>query len=90
MIYIHIYICISFLGVGGRSYMYYGIYVLSIHNSGCMYTVARRTSHLGYNGISMLEGPAAHLCVVSIVCRSYEKKPDYAGPPWFLGLQCVL
>ncbi len=29
-----------------------------------------------------LEGPAAHLCLVSIVCRSYEKKPDFTGPPW--------
>ncbi len=28
-----------------------------------------------------LEGPAAHLCIVSIVCRSYEKKPDFVGPP---------
>jgi hypothetical protein len=23
-----------------------------------------------------LEGPATHLCQVSIVCRSYKKKPD--------------
>jgi hypothetical protein len=30
------------------------------------------------------EGPAAHLCLVSIVCRSYEKKPDFAGPPKLL------
>ena len=27
------------------------------------------------------EGPAAHRCLVSIVCRSYEKKHDFAGPP---------
>jgi hypothetical protein len=27
------------------------------------------------------EGLAADLCLVSIVCRSYEKKPDFAGPP---------
>jgi hypothetical protein len=27
------------------------------------------------------EGPATHLCLVSIACRSYEKKPDFAGPP---------
>jgi hypothetical protein len=30
----------------------------------------------------VLEGPATHLCLVSIACRSYEKKPDFAGPPW--------
>ena len=29
-----------------------------------------------------LEGPATHLCLVSLVCRSYETKPDFAGNPW--------
>jgi hypothetical protein len=28
-----------------------------------------------------LEGPAMHLCLVLLVCRSYEKKPDFAGLP---------
>ena len=27
------------------------------------------------------EGPATHLRLVSITCRSYETKPDFAGPP---------
>jgi hypothetical protein len=27
------------------------------------------------------QGPATHLCLVSIACRSYEKKPDFAGHP---------
>jgi hypothetical protein len=27
------------------------------------------------------EGPATHLCLVLLVCRSYETKPDFAGPP---------
>ncbi len=27
------------------------------------------------------KGPATHLCLVSIACRSYEEKPDVAGPP---------
>ena len=27
------------------------------------------------------EGPATHLCPVLFVCRSYEKKPENAGPP---------
>jgi hypothetical protein len=27
------------------------------------------------------EGPATHLRLVSIACRSYETKPDFAGPP---------
>ena len=32
-----------------------------------------------------LEGPATHLCLVLFVSRSYEKKPDFAGPPrWSL------
>jgi hypothetical protein len=29
-----------------------------------------------------LEGPAMHLCLVLLVCRSYETKPDFAGPPY--------
>ncbi len=33
----------------------------------------------------MQEGPAAHLCLGSIVSRSNEKKPDFAGPPWTVG-----
>jgi hypothetical protein len=28
-----------------------------------------------------LEGPATHLRLVSIACRSYETKTDFAGPP---------
>jgi hypothetical protein len=28
-----------------------------------------------------LEGPATHFRLVSIACRSYETKPDFAGPP---------
>ena len=27
-----------------------------------------------------LEGPATHLCLVFTLCRSYEKKSDFAGP----------
>ncbi len=27
-----------------------------------------------------MEGPATHLRLVSIACRSYETKPDFAGP----------
>jgi hypothetical protein len=27
------------------------------------------------------EGPATHLCLVLFVSRSYEKKPENAGPP---------
>jgi len=31
------------------------------------------------------------LCLVLFVCRSYETKPDFAGPPWdvFLAKTCV-
>jgi hypothetical protein len=32
------------------------------------------------------EGPATHLCLVLFVCRSYETKPHFAGPPRFRGL----
>ncbi len=34
---------------------------------------------------SFQEGPATHLRLVSIACRSYETKPDFAGPPstWY-------
>ncbi len=31
--------------------------------------------------IILQEGPAMHLCLVYIVCRSYEKKLDFAGAP---------
>jgi hypothetical protein len=31
--------------------------------------------------ISREEGLATHLCQVFIVCRRYEKKFDFAGPP---------
>ena len=26
------------------------------------------------------EGPATHLCLIFTLCRSYEKKSDFAGP----------
>ena len=32
-----------------------------------------------------LEGPATHLCLVLIACRSYEKKRHFTGPPWRSG-----
>ena len=32
--------------------------------------------HTGYTE----EGPATHLCLVLLVCRRYEKKPDFDGP----------
>jgi hypothetical protein len=32
-------------------------------------------------GRTFLEGPATHLCLVLLVCRTYEKKTDFAGPP---------
>ena len=31
-----------------------------------------------------LEGPATHLFLVLLECRSHEKKPDFAGPPRWL------
>ncbi len=39
---------------------------------------------MSYIKYDLPEGPATHLCMVLLVCRSYEKKPDFAGPPrWF-------
>jgi hypothetical protein len=39
--------------------------------------------HESENDVS-LEGPATHLCLVYIACRSYEKKRHFTGPPWHL------
>jgi hypothetical protein len=36
---------------------------------------------------SHMEGPATHLFLVLFVCRSYETKPDFAGPPWSICLR---
>jgi hypothetical protein len=32
------------------------------------------------------EGPATHLCLVLMACRSYEKKRHFTGPPRRIGL----
>ncbi len=41
------------------------------------------------HGAQSMEGPATHLCLVSIVCRSYERKPDFAGPPQCTHCNCA-
>lgn len=34
-----------------------------------------------YIRVRSAEGPATHLCMVLIVCRGYEYKHEFAGPP---------
>ena len=43
-----------------------------------MYTRAYSSNHVL---VPVLEGPAMHLCLVLIACRSYEKKRHFTGPP---------
>jgi hypothetical protein len=39
------------------------------------------TRYKDYDSTLLLEGPATHLCLVLILCRSYEKKRHFTGPP---------
>jgi hypothetical protein len=60
------------------SYLIYDILLLAY-----AYTFSARTLFRDLHlGASMLqEGPATHLFLVLFECRSYETKPDFAGPP---------